>query len=541
MNKRSRAIALVLASAIALSSVPFSAYAAVYGVTTADNLNLRKSNSTSSASLGKLTKNTKVEVVSKTGDWYKVTVNGKTGYLLKTYVNLTSSTTSSTTSKTTTTAKATTTAKTTTTTSSSTSTLIGTAKKNETVYKTAKAASSNKLTTVNKGDSFKVIAQTSTFYKVQLNDKTGYIAKSSVTVRKQTTETKQKAETRPGDKVGYTTSTISKPADVVTGKMQVLNAINWNIQQMNPTFKIKVKNFDESMLPSKMSELERYFVESLDRTGETTKDGVTELSYSVTYNEAGQVVLDMVKGKSLASNATRAAEVKKIAEQIVKDTKGKSDYQKIVYIHDYVVKKAAYDDAMSDDSRTPYGVLVKGVASCQGYAETLQMLYTVTGIENRFVWATSRLSETGTHGFNKVKLAGKWYNVDATVDDPKDPNKIYTDAVRHDYLLVTDAVSSQRYSYEYSRYPAANTKNNWHQRNNLTASTQAELEKLVKAGAAKKQKYVSVWVDDYAGSKYKTGFAKTISNVSDVKVTTIQSYTPTKPYSTAIFFRITYK
>ena len=536
MNKRNRIASLCLAMTIALSSVPFVAQAATYGTVTASNVNLRKTNSTSSASLGKLSKDLKVEVLAKSGDWYKIKANGKTGYIMKSYVKLTSSTstggTTSSGSKTS---------------SSSSSSLKGTAKANATVYKTAKAAASNKLTTVKKGATFPITAQTSSFYKITVSGKTGYIAKTSVTVSKASTsqkDTTKKPATRPGDKVGYTTSNITKPADTLTSKMQVLNAINWNLTQMNTSFSLKIKNFDYNMMPTRMSELERYFVDTLDRTEpKALGNNISQIDYTVKYNEAGLVVLDMVKGKAIPASETKALEIKKMAEKVVGEIKGKSDYQKIVYIHDYVVKNAAYDlnNPVDPESRNPYGVLVKNAANCQGYAETLQMLYTVAGIENRFVWASSRISQVGTHGFNKVKLSGKWYNVDATVDDPKDSAKIYGDRVRHDYLLVTDAVSAQRYSFEYSRYPAANTKNNWHTRNKLTANSQASLEKLVKAGVSKKQKYVSVWVDDYTSKKYNTAFVKKLAGVKDVKVSTVQSYTPSKPYATALFFAITYK
>ena len=540
MNKRNRIVSLCLAATIALSSVPFVAHAATFGTVTASNVNLRKSNSTTSASLGKLSKDVKVEVLAKSGDWYKIKANGKTGYVMKSYVKLTSSTSSSgTTSSASTTSSSSS--------SSSSSSLTGTAKANATVYKTAKAASNNKLTTVKKGAKFPITAQTNTFYKITVGGKAGYIAKSSVTATKASTsqkDTTKKPDTRPGDKVGYTTSNITKPAETLTSRMQVINAINWNLTQMNTSFSLKIKNFDYNMMPTRMSELERYFVDTLDRTEpKALGNNISQIDYTVKYNDAGLVVLDMVKGKAIPASETKALEIKKVATKVVNDLKGKSEYQKIVYIHDYVVKNSAYDlnEPVDPESRNPYGVLVKGTSNCQGYAETLQMLYTVSGIENRFVWASSRITQVGTHGFNKVKLSGKWYNVDATVDDPKDTAKIYGDRTRHDYLLVTDAVSAQRYSFEYSRYPAANTKNNWHTRNKLTANSQASLEKLVKAGVSKKQKYVSVWVDDYSSKKYNTAFVKKLSGVKDVKISTVQSYTPSKPYATALFFAITYK
>ena len=58
------------------------------GFTTA-NLNLRKSNSTSSSILATIPKNTKIEIVDKsTSGWYKVKYKGLTGYVSGNYINI---------------------------------------------------------------------------------------------------------------------------------------------------------------------------------------------------------------------------------------------------------------------------------------------------------------------------------------------------------------------------------------------------------------------------------------------------------------------
>jgi cell wall-associated NlpC family hydrolase len=61
---------------------------------------VRKSASTSSASLGYLQKGTKVTITGTTGNFYKITYNGKTAYVSKSYVSTgSSSSTSSSSSK----------------------------------------------------------------------------------------------------------------------------------------------------------------------------------------------------------------------------------------------------------------------------------------------------------------------------------------------------------------------------------------------------------------------------------------------------------
>lgn len=59
------------------------------GVVNVAVLNLRAQPNTSSAILGKLLKNETLTLVSKTGDWYKVTTSkGVTGYVMGTYVTV---------------------------------------------------------------------------------------------------------------------------------------------------------------------------------------------------------------------------------------------------------------------------------------------------------------------------------------------------------------------------------------------------------------------------------------------------------------------
>ena len=48
---------------------------------TANDVNVRKEASTASEIVTKINKNNKVEVSGRIGDWYKVTANGKAGYV----------------------------------------------------------------------------------------------------------------------------------------------------------------------------------------------------------------------------------------------------------------------------------------------------------------------------------------------------------------------------------------------------------------------------------------------------------------------------
>ena len=74
-------IALVLAV-----SLPLVSLAESYKVVTGGGLNLRKEPSLNASVLGQYPTGTWMTVLETTGDWSKVQVNGKTGYVLSKYL-----------------------------------------------------------------------------------------------------------------------------------------------------------------------------------------------------------------------------------------------------------------------------------------------------------------------------------------------------------------------------------------------------------------------------------------------------------------------
>ena len=60
--------------------------ATTYGTVNGDNVNIRESASTSSKSLGKLNKGTRVQILSSTNGWYKIKWGNITGFMSSQYV-----------------------------------------------------------------------------------------------------------------------------------------------------------------------------------------------------------------------------------------------------------------------------------------------------------------------------------------------------------------------------------------------------------------------------------------------------------------------
>ena len=114
-----------------------------------------------------------------------------------------------------------------------------------------------------------------------------------------------------------------------------------------------------------------------------------------------------------------------------------TDYEKIKYLHDYLILKCDYsEEAMSPF--TAFGALVEGRATCQGYADAMHLLLSGAGYETVFATGIGD-DEAVKHKWNYVKLSdGKWYIIDPTWDDPKGKDdKTY---IGYDYFMISDEV-----------------------------------------------------------------------------------------------------
>lgn len=124
------------------------------------------------------------------------------------------------------------------------------------------------------------------------------------------------------------------------------------------------------------------------------------------------------------------AKVQEVRSQL--NLAGKSEYEKIRAIYDYLCDNVVYDNANLNDPSynlkySAYAALINGTSVCQGYSNLFYRLALEEGIDCRIIFGTS---QGVNHSWNIVKLGGVYYNLDATWDAvTKD----------HRYFLKTDA------------------------------------------------------------------------------------------------------
>jgi len=130
-----------------------------------------------------------------------------------------------------------------------------------------------------------------------------------------------------------------------------------------------------------------------------------------------------------------------------------TDVEKLLAIHDFLVRECDYDYANYLDGTIPmesssaYGVLVNGTGVCQGYALAFLNLISRLGISCRLIssWGMN-------HAWNMVYIEGNWYHIDVTWDDPVFPysgNNDYAKEgyVSHNYFVLSDNEITDHYGW----------------------------------------------------------------------------------------------
>ncbi len=138
-------------------------------------------------------------------------------------------------------------------------------------------------------------------------------------------------------------------------------------------------------------------------------------------------------------------ELEGVRDTVLEKSQGISDeFEKEVFIHDYIVEKCEYEDKTGGTYSSAYGCLVEGKASCEGYAKAMKYLLDECGYENYLVTGTTQndSSKTEGHAWNMVKIKDEYYHVDVTWDDPEED---YAEN-RYAYLNITDKEISKTHN-----------------------------------------------------------------------------------------------
>jgi len=145
-------------------------------------------------------------------------------------------------------------------------------------------------------------------------------------------------------------------------------------------------------------------------------NGVGSISYDNSGNYAFTTSGYTIDGKTLNADSVNAykTQLETAAATALSGMPSGSDYDKALYLHDYLASMVEYVSDGGNDDQTAYGALVEGKAVCAGYARAYQYLLRKAGIES---WYVTGSSKGQAHGWNLVLLNNKCYYTDVTWDD----------------------------------------------------------------------------------------------------------------------------
>lgn len=165
-----------------------------------------------------------------------------------------------------------------------------------------------------------------------------------------------------------------------------------------------------------------------------------------TLDYGSYVMYTMMLDYTLSKNQADRVE-KKVKQIVRKIPKNWSDYKKVRYINNYIVRHTAYKLKSKESAYTPYSILFNREGVCEGYSLTVYLLLQAADVEVRYI---SGKAGGGLHAWNLVKLKGNWYHLDTTWNDPI-PNR--PDEIQEGYLLVSDDTLRKDHSWNAEKYP----------------------------------------------------------------------------------------
>lgn len=309
---------------------------------------------------------------------------------------------------------------------------------------------------------------------------------------------------------GWELSVYMNKGSAVDGIDELAALVNEQLDEGKTGARIYIKNVSETELNkindyvcSVNGNVAQYTIQEKSRTGIKVK-----FKYDISDNY--YVIGKYLKGEGIPGDRVQAVKLYEVTTELLGKliTEDMTDYDKELAIHDYIVKNCQYGyvDYSREYAYRAYGCLVQNKAVCNGYAEAMSLLLTCAGIENVIVTGEGREE---LHAWNQVCLDGKWYNVDATWDDPLPDRGIF---VGHMFFNVTDDVMDYDHIWKHEDYnKCEDTAYNYYNMSDLVCDYNMAVAKVETVAMRDAMATTELVLTDYDPDKY-AGFSFACDN-----------------------------
>ena len=160
------------------------------------------------------------------------------------------------------------------------------------------------------------------------------------------------------------------------------------------------------------------------------------------------------------------------------NVKYKSDYEKVKYVHDFILNNIKYDKA-SAHPHSVLGIVYNKKAVCEGIAKYMKLALDSLGVKSIVVTGigvnpTTSRNDNEDHAWNMVMVNGGWYHVDATYD-----LGLKHQINRYDYFLIKDSeIQKDHFTKMYLPRSGARTMD-YYSASGLTVADLSELGAVI--------------------------------------------------------------
>lgn len=170
--------------------------------------------------------------------------------------------------------------------------------------------------------------------------------------------------------------------------------------------------------------------------------GASSTSYET---DSGQEAYTIVSPEYNCSPEEKQARQEEIDSAVQEALQGisidASDYDKILYVYEYIVNSVEYD-LEAPNNQNIYSALAGKRSVCAGYSKAAQYLLERLGITA--VYVTGNANGANAHAWNLVQCEGEYYHLDTTWGDPvyqlaEGEEAPQWENITYDYMCCNDA------------------------------------------------------------------------------------------------------